>query len=204
MQENTKGQDKIAVLIEDHFDETEYKRFLDYLPKRGYSVEFLTRLWGNDSLTFKSNDFTEEVTVTKDVSQANPLDYKGVILIGAYAMDRLRYEENPKKGQPNQSPAMQFVRKVMTTPDIKLGTICHSLWMLTADPELLRGRDVTCAHNILYDVQNAGGNVVFDGDETTPVYVDGDLITAKHPGVVDQFLEVFVTEMKKSAVAYAV
>ena len=197
--QNVKG--KLAVLIEDHFDETEYRRFLDYLPKRGYAVEFITRLWGNKSLTFKSNDFTEEVTVTKDIADADANEYKGVILIGAYAMDRLRYEENPQKGQPNQSPAMQFVRKVMSTPKIKLGTICHSLWMLTADPELLRGRNVTCAHNILYDVQNAGGNVIFDGNQTIPVHVDGDLITAKHPGVVDEFMEIFVTEMDKSAAA---
>jgi putative intracellular protease/amidase len=67
---------------------------------------------------------------------------------------------------------------------------------MCADPEMLEGRRVTCAHNIICDVENAGGEVVFDGDKTVDVVVDRDLITAKHPGVLDQFLETFVREIE--------
>ena len=111
-------------------------------------------------------------------------------------MDRLRYEEHPRKGQPNQAPAVVFLRKAMDTKGLKVGTICHSLWLFCADRNLLRGRHVTCAHNIICDVENAGGDVVFEGDQTADIVVDRDLITAKHPGVLEKFLNTFLMEIE--------
>ena len=192
---------KIGVLIEEHFDQTEFKRFNEYFPSRGYEVEYLSHLWGNPSLHFTANPddgvIGAEVTVTKDVNDVNPSDYKGIIAIGAYAMDRLRYQVHVKKGQKNSAPAVAFLRKADATPNVKLGTICHSLWLFCADRDLLQGRKVTCAHNIICDVENAGAEVVYDGDVTADLVIDGNLITGKHPGVVDQFMEAFVAEIEK-------
>lgn len=36
---------KIAVLIEDHFDQTEFRMFNEFFPKQGYDVEYVTHLW---------------------------------------------------------------------------------------------------------------------------------------------------------------
>ncbi|NEQ26988.1 MAG: thiamine biosynthesis protein ThiJ, partial [Microcoleus sp. SIO2G3] len=182
-------------LIEDHFDEIEFRAFNDFFPANGYEVEYISHLWNQKQLTFKGINFTEEVTVTVEVNDVEPTDYEGIILIGAYAMDRLRYEAHPRKGQPNQSPAVKFLREAVKAMDagrLKIGTICHSLWLFCADPELLKNRQVTCAHNIMYDVQSAGGIVVFDGDGTKRVYVHGNLITGKHPEVIDEFMKVFL------------
>jgi putative intracellular protease/amidase len=163
----------------------------------------MSYLWGNKQDIYSSNpdphpltntDWIElYVKVTTDITKIQLSDYKGFILIGAYAMDRLRYEEHPKKGQPNQSPAVKFLRQVMEKR-IPIGTICHSLWLFCADPTLLRGRKVTCAHNLIYDVQNAGGDVQFgkNDTDTVEVVVDGNLITGKHPGFTQQFMEVFL------------
>jgi protease I len=104
---------KIGVLIEVHFDETEFRRFNEVFPAHGYQVEYLSYLWGQDKLTFKGNDFTQEVNVTRDINDVDLADYKAIILIGGYAMDRLRYQEHPKPGQPNQAPAVQFLRKAV-------------------------------------------------------------------------------------------
>jgi len=192
---------KIGVLIEEHFDQTEFKRFNEYFPTRGYEVEYISHLWGNKELHFGANPddgvIGAEVTVSTEVNDVSPSDYKGIIAIGAYAMDRLRYQANVKKGQKNNAPAVAFLRKAEATPGLKLGTICHSLWLFCADPDLLKGRKVTCAHNIICDVENAGGDVVFDGDVTADLVIDGDLITGKHPGVVDRFMEAFVSEIEK-------
>ncbi len=192
---------KIGVLIEEHFDQTEFKRFNEYFPTRGYDVEYISHLWGNKELRFGANPddgvIGAEVTVSTEVNDVSPSDYKGIIAIGAYAMDRLRYQVSVKKGQKNNAPAVAFLRKAEATPGLKLGTICHSLWLFCADPDLLKGRKVTCAHNIICDVENAGGDVVFDGDVTADLVIDGDLITGKHPGVVDQFMEAFVAEIEK-------
>jgi putative intracellular protease/amidase len=195
---------KIGVLIEDHFDQTEFRRFNDYFPSRGYEVEYLSHLWGNKELRFGSNPdngiVEEHVTVTQEISDVDPADYKGIICIGAYAMDRLRYEAHPKKGQKNQAPAVAFLRKAVQAPDLKIGTICHSLWLFCADSDLLQGRKVTCAHNIVCDVANAGGDVVFGDDGTADLVIDRNLITGKHPAIVDEFMETFVKEIEGSAV----
>lgn len=189
----TKG--KIGVLIEAHFDETEFREFNDFFPKNGYEVEYISHLWNQEQISFKGNDLTEEVTVTVEVNDIESTDYDGIILIGAYAMDRLRYEEHPKEGQPNQSPAVRFLRKAVRDMDagkLKIGTICHSLWLFCAAPELLKNRKVTCAHNLIYDVRNAGGIVIYEGDATKKIQIDGNLITAKHPDVTYEFMNVFL------------
>lgn len=192
---------KIGVLIEDHFDLTEFRRFNEYFPQRGYQVEYLSHLWGQPALRFSSNPendaIDEHVTVTTEITNVEPTDYKGIICIGAYAMDRLRYQATIKKGQPNQAPAVIFLRKALKTEGLKVGTICHGLWLFCADRELLRARKVTCAHNIVCDVENAGAEVVYEGEGTADLVIDGDLITGKHPAVVDAFMDAFVDEIEK-------
>ncbi|MBR8834316.1 MAG: DJ-1/PfpI family protein [Stigonema ocellatum SAG 48.90 = DSM 106950] len=192
---------KIGVLIEEHFDQTEFRRFNEYFPAQGYQVEYISHLWDNPELTFGANADTgvveDHVTVTIEINDVAPADYKGIICIGAYAMDRLRYQVSVKKGQKNQAPAVIFLRKAFQTDGLKIGTICHSLWLLCADSNLIAGRKVTCAHNIICDVENAGGEVIYDGDATADLVVDGNLISGKHPGVVDKFLEIFVAEIQK-------
>lgn len=191
---------KIGVLIEEHFDEHEYRRFQEYFPEQGYELEFLSHLWGNPQLTFNGNDHTAQVTVTTEVNAVRPEDYTGIILIGGYAMDRLRYQVEVQPGQPNASPAVTFLRKAvqqMDTGNLKIGTICHSLWLFCADPQLLQNRQVTCAHNIICDVENAGGKLVYNGPQLADTVVDGNLISGRHPGVTEEFLTIFMQEIEK-------
>ncbi len=194
------NQGKIGVLIEEHFDETEYFRFNEFFSKNGYEVDYISHLWNQEKLTFKGNDHQAEAIVSLEVNNIELTDYKGIILIGGYAMDRLRYQPNPKPGQPNQAPAVEFLRKAVKAMDegnLKIGTICHSLWLFCADTELLKGRKVTCAHNILCDVENAGGIIIYEGDETAATHIDGGLISGRHPGVVEEFMQVFLQELQK-------
>ena len=194
----TEIKGKIGVLIEEHFDETEYRRFNQFFPENGYEVEYLSNLWGQTSLTFKGNDHEEEVTVTVDFKTVKAADYQGIILIGGYAMDRLRYQVNPQPNQANNAPAVEFLREAVKLIDdnaLKIGTICHSLWLFCADTNLIQRRKVTCAHNIICDVENAGGIVIYEGQETAATYVDGGLITGRHPGVVEEFMQLFLDEI---------
>jgi protease I len=190
----------VGVLIEDHFDQTEYRLFNEFFPARGYEVRYLSHLWGNPSLTFGGNpdDGTveEHVTVTAEIEDADPAEFAAIILIGAYAMDRLRYQVTVAKGRPNSAPAVEFMRRVLSRPGLKVGTICHSLWLLCADPALLRGRRVTCAHNILCDVENAGGEVVYAGESVADLVIDGDLVSARHPEVTTEFMQALVKEIE--------
>lgn len=60
----------------------------------------------------------------------------------------------------------------------------------------MNGRQVTCAHNIICDVENAGGVIVYEDDETISNYVDGGLVTGRHPGVVEEFMQVFLSQIE--------
>lgn len=185
---------KILVLIEEHYDETEFNVFNSFFPAHGVAVEYASFLWGNPSLEFEGNDKTSKVKVEICVSKVNLDDYKGLILIGGYAMDRLRYQPS-LSGTRNTAPAVELLRDAVQRMDagrIAIGTICHSLWLFCADPALLNGRQVTCAHNIVCDVENAGGQLVVTNGETVETYADGLLITGRHPGAVDAFNDLFI------------
>jgi protease I len=192
---------RIGVLVESHFDETEYRRFGEFFPHEGYAVEYLSYLWGHPELTFQGNDMTASVTVRIDIGSVALSDYAGIILIGGYAMDRLRYEEAPEEGRPSQAPAVNFLRQAVAAMDagrLRIGAICHGLWLFCAAPELLAGRFVTCAHNIISDVVNAGGIPVYDGKRLADTWVDGNLVTGRHPGVVDEFMKTFAEALARS------
>lgn len=188
------GKANILVLIEEHYDETEYNVFNQFFSAHGASVDYASYLWGNQTLTFKGNDHRSEAIVSRCVSRLDPADYQGLILIGGYAMDRLRYQSDVS-GTQNKAPAVEFLRQATQRMDLGklvIGTICHSLWLFCADPSLLKGRTVTCAHNIICDVLNAGAVVAYEGSETAPMHQDGLLISGRHPGVVDEFVNAFL------------
>lgn len=51
----TESKGKIGVLIEEHFDATEFRKFNEYFPQQGYEVEYISHLWGCPELRFGSN-----------------------------------------------------------------------------------------------------------------------------------------------------
>jgi putative intracellular protease/amidase len=192
---------KIGVLIEHHFSELEYRRYNERFPELGYEVEYLSDLWGYPELTFTGNDNSMTCTVTKDIRNAQPSDYRAIVLIGGYSMDRLRYQDKPQPLQHNAAPAVDFLRKAvvaMDSQEIRIGTVCHALWLFCADPDLIKGRTVTCSHNIMSDVINAGANYAFAPEGGgVEVHVDGGLITGRHPGVVEAFMDTLVREIER-------
>jgi len=132
---------KIGVLIEAHYDETEYNMFNEAFTKDGYEIEYLSYLWDQPNLTFTGNDHTSEVTVDKCVTKIDINCYAAIILIGGYATDRLRYQAEIIPGKPNSSPAVEFLRKAIAQMEkgkLKIGTICHSLWLFCADKICLK------------------------------------------------------------------
>ena len=76
---------------------------------------------------------------------------------------------------PSRLRAVEFLRMAVATDGLTIGTICHSLWLFCAAPDLLRGRRVTGAYSILADIVNAGGIYVYDGDMGADTCVDGNL-----------------------------
>ena len=190
---------KIYVLVESHYDPTEAPAFEMFFPACGYEVEFISDLRGASSRTFMDNDGLNSVEVTTDLEDANLDDATGLILIGGYAMNMLRYQVHVVVESSNEPRSTQFLRKAMGKANFIIGTICHALWLFTPAPDLLKNRQVTCSHNIMFDVQNTGAELVYNRSTNmlVDVHVDGNLVTARHPYVVQAFMNTFLEELNK-------
>ena len=168
----------IAVMVESHYDPTEPGAFSMYFPANGYQVEFISDLRGGAARTFKDNDGLDSVTVTRDIRSVELAKYAGLVLVGGYAMDMLRYEVFVEEGKPNVPPASQFAADALLQPNLVVGTICHALWLFTPVPNVLRVYDE--ARRMLADT-----------------HVDGNLVSARHPYVVQAFMDAFLGEIRK-------
>lgn len=188
----------IGIVLESHYDEKEIEVIDRRLKQEGYDYEFISTLWGQDYLEFQGNECHDPIRVHKDIDKVNIDDYVCFIFIGAYCMDRLYYQENPKENQPNQSPVVNLIRKLANRKKI-CTTICHSLWAFNCAPEVLKGMKVTCSHNIIDSVQNAGGVVMYqpDGVGTVTTYEHDWLVSGRHGGDTDAVLDVLFAKLCK-------
>ena len=65
---------KILVLIEEHYDETEFNVFNQFFPANDVAVDYASYLWGNESIAFEGNDKTSRVKVDRCVTTVDHAD----------------------------------------------------------------------------------------------------------------------------------
>jgi protease I len=173
---------KVGVLIEGDFYEKEIFYYEHRFPEEGIDLHFLTRLWGQKSLTFQGHEhkYPFECHETfEGMSDEELRTYDAIIVPSAFVSDRLRYTEDLSK----LPPACEFLKRAFAEPAILKGIICHGMWLVSPMPELVRGRKVVAHPNLHGDVKNMGA-IYTDED----VVVDGDLVTARTGGHAHQFV----------------
>lgn len=169
-------KNKIGILIESDFYENEIFYYQFRFKEAGYEVHFLSRLWGNESITFSGHEFRAPFYCNESfeaLSDEALDEYAAVIVPAGMVADRLRYTEDVAK----LPPACLFMQRVFAQKDIVKGVICHGLWLLSPISELVKGRRMTVHNNLLGDAKNYGVDYV-DAD----VVVDGDLVSARTGG----------------------
>jgi protease I len=167
---------KIAVLMEADYYEPEIWYYQRRFPEEGAEVHFLTRLWGQERLTFAGHEWKVPFEVGEsfeEMSDDELRSYDAVIVPSGMVSDRLRYTEDVSK----LPPATEFLDRAFAEPGILKGIICHGMWLVAPKPELVRGRNVVVHNNLHGDAINMGAKYV---DED--VVVDGDLVTARTGG----------------------
>jgi protease I len=178
---------KIAVLVESEFVPGEIEAYRYGFAALGAEVHFISRLWGQPSQTFVSDvehagttPVTLEVNI--DLQNINLEDYAALIMAANYTSVRLRYFERPQ-GQAfspemvRSAPAVQLFARAMANPRLIKGALCHGLWILTPNPDLLKERQVICHEVMLADVLNCGARFVPPDEQNHGVVVDRDLVT---------------------------
>lgn len=167
---------KIGVLIETDYYEPEIWYYQRRFAEEGMDLHFLSRLWGNSSITFKGHEYQSPFECREsfeNVSDAELKSYACIVVPSGMVADRLRYTEDVNK----LPPATEFLKRAFAQKTILKGIICHGMWLVAPAPELVRGRRVTVHNNLLGDARAYGA--VYANED---VVVDGDLITGRTGG----------------------
>jgi protease I len=161
---------RIGVLMESDFFEPEIFYYQWRFAEEGYDVDFLTRLWGQDEITFTGHEYRAPFTVRQSLEELDLSRYAALIVPSGMVSDRLRYSE----ATDVLAPAVSLLQRAFREPKPLKGIICHGMWLASFIPEAVRGRKVVCHNNLIGDVRNMGAEYV-DQD----VVVDGDLVTGR-------------------------
>ncbi len=164
---------KIGILIESDYYEHEIWYYKYRFEEEGAELHFLTRLWGQQQLTFSGHEYKVPFTCNRTFEGMDDdtlRSYAAIIVPSAIVSDRLRYSESI----PDIPPAAQFLRRAFQEEGILKGIICHGMWLVSPIAEVIKDRPVVCHNNLYWDVLHMGARY---RDED--VVVDGDLVTAR-------------------------
>ncbi len=172
---------KIGILFESDFYENEIFYYKYRFAEENIELDFLTRLWGQEKITFYGHEYKIPMECNKsfeNLGDKELKDYSAIIIPAGMVSDRLRYTEDINK----LPPACNFIKRVFADKNIIKGIICHGMWLLSPVPELIKERKAVVHNNLLGDLKNMGGIYVNDD-----VVVDDDLVTARSGGHCNLF-----------------
>jgi protease I len=159
---------RVALLIEDGFDEAELADMATALSAQGVLVTMVAP-WAGRPFTGKGGT----VTVTSDLAAgaATVEQFDALVIPGGFAPDRIRMRH-----------AMVDLARHMLAAGKPVAAIARGPQVLIS-ANVLRGRTLTCWPSIAIDVTNAGGLYV-----DRPVVVDANLITSRKMDDVPVFI----------------
>lgn len=159
---------KIAVLITDMFEDSEYKEPADAFQEAGHELVHLGIEGGQ---TVKGKEEQTPVQIDRPVRDAKVIDFDALLIPGGYSPDKLRVDDD----------AVSFTRGFVESGK-PVFIICHAAQLLiTAD--VLRGRTVTGYTSIVQDIKNAGATF-----QDEKVVVDGNLVSSRNPDDLPDFI----------------
>ena len=166
---------KIACLLANDFEDSEFQIPCDWLSAAGYAVEIIGAKAG-EVLTGEKGRTTAVVDL--GIDEADVDEYEGMLIPGGYSPDKLRADER----------FVEFVRAFDATGR-PLAAVCHGPQLLLT-AELQSGRTLTAWTTVQGDLRQAGAHVV-DRD----VVVDDNWITSRKPDDLEAFTSKFVEEL---------
>lgn len=163
---------KVACLLGDGFEDSEFRVPYDALKKAGFQVDIIGMKDGQEIAGKKGK---EKVKSEKAISDVTPEDYAALLIPGGYSPDHLRIDD-------------RFVQFVKRFDGLKrpLAAVCHGPQLLMS-ANLVRGRTLTAWTTIQGDLRLAGANV-----RDQEVVIDGSWITSRKPDDVKAFSDALV------------
>lgn len=169
MDANLSGM-RIAILVTDGFEQTEFTGPRDALSKQGASTTVISSQKGKVQ-GFNHHDKGDRFDVDLTFSEANPDDFDAVLLPGGVINgDQMRVIPE----------AQRFVQRIDEAGK-PIFVICHGGWVLVS-AGLVEGRTMTSWPTLQDDIRNAGGHWV-----DQEVMVDGNWVSSRKPGDIPAF-----------------
>lgn len=169
------GMSHIAMLIDEMFEDSEFRVPYDRLRAAGNEVDLIGRKAGAE-VTGKAE--RERVKIDKAAEDVDPDDYDAVVIPGGYSPDHLR----------THAPAVDFLREIAAA-NKPVAAVCHGPSMLI-EADLVDGRHVTSWPSIKTDLVKAGAHWT-----DQEVVLDGNLITSRKPADLEAFSDAILHEL---------
>ena len=160
---------KIAVIIADLFEDSEYTEPAKAFRNAGYKLQHIGLKAGE---TVKGKKQETPVEIDKAVKDISVNEFDALLIPGGYSPDKLRVDED----------AVRFAKQFVESGK-PVFAICHAPQLLiTAD--VIRGRTITGWKSVIQDIKNAGAEFI-----DREVVEDGHLVSSRSPGDLPAFIE---------------
>ena len=169
---------KIACLLGQGFEDSEFRVPYDRLKGEGYSVEIIGLKAGEELKGYKGK---EKVKAEKSIDQVKAEDYDALLIPGGQSPDHLRAD-----------PRMVEFVKTFDQAGKPIAAVCHGPQLLIA-AHLVKGRTLTAWQTIQDDLRQIGATV-----KDEPVVRDRNWITSRKPDDLQQFSDAIVEELERS------
>jgi len=158
---------KVAVVLADDFEDSEYAIPSDRLRDAGHRLEIVGSHAGVELSGKRGNEVVRVDVAARD---ADPGGYDLLLIPGGYSPDHLRMDPD----------VVAFVRQFVDLGK-PIAAVCHGPQLLI-EAEAVRGRTVTSWPSVRTDLRNAGANWV-----DREVVEDGNLVTSRKPDDLEAF-----------------
>ena len=169
---------KVACLLGDGFEDSEFRIPYDRLKGEGYEVDVVGAEAGQELHGERNR---ETVRTTRGIDEARPEDYQALFIPGGYSPDHLRIDPR----------IVEFVKRFDATRR-PVAAVCHGPQLLMA-AHLVKGRTLTAWPTVQDDLRLAGAQV---RDEA--VVRDQNWITSRKPDDLDQFSRAVIEALHSS------
>lgn len=167
MTEKSNQPKRVAILIENHVEDSEFQIPYTALREAGAEVTVLgSRV--NETYTGKQNMVSVKADATTTDARAE--DFDAVVIPGGMAPDKMR----------TNMKTVRFVQEAIGQGKL-VAAVCHGPQVLI-EGDLLKGKRATGFRAIRKDMQNAGTHY-----ENAPLVEDGNLLTSRRPGDLPVF-----------------
>jgi len=158
---------KIAVIIDEGFEDAEYQEPMEALKNAGHEIVHIG-LKENTEVSGKSNRVKAHIDT--GVNTASVDDFDALLIPGGNSPDHLRENEE----------AVRFVRDFVESGK-PVFSICHAPQILI-NAQVLKGRKITGWKSIVQDIKNAGAEYL-----DQEVVEDRNIISSRSPKDIPAF-----------------